>query len=175
MRSPLFALAILGLIAGCGASQEPPTAPGGPGAGRQALSFTAPCESVSCGGVPDSLGSENAVRCAEVKAACSWAPGGDQTVSYRQCRPEECAPTAAPNAQVCPAGTTFGGSVCGAENDGPCRWTTACTPPRSTTPCGVEGACGAMPAIGVICKDGSSGGLVCVQQGARCAWERSCD
>jgi hypothetical protein len=32
-----------------------------------------------------------------------------------------------------------------------------------------------MPEIGVICKDGSTGGLACMDQNGKCGWERTCD
>jgi hypothetical protein len=52
-----------------------------------------------------------------------------------------------------------------------------CVPPRITTPCPQADGCSGqqVPAIGVICKDGSTGGMTCVTDGEKCFMERDCD
>jgi hypothetical protein len=138
---------------------------------RRQLAITAPCTAEACGEVPEALARP---RCrGESVDACGWSE--DTSVSYRGCEPTECS-GAAPTAEICPDGTTFGGSNCGSEDEAPCAWTTACVPPRSTTPCpdGAD-ACGPTPEIGVVCADGSTGSLVCVLAGDRCEHQRSCD
>jgi hypothetical protein len=64
---------------------------------------------------------------------------------------------------------------CGSQNDAACTWTTVCVPPRATTPCPDQNGCGPEPALGVICSDGSTGGLACVTDGQKCSWQRTCD
>ena len=77
----------------------------------------------------------------------------------------------------CPADTVQSSQICGSENQGPCVWTTVCVPPRVTTPCPQADGCSGkpVPAIGIICKDGSVGGMACVTDGASCFLERDCD
>lgn len=141
---------------------------------RTALAFVAPCTATACGTVPESSTSEKPT-CVEELGACGWTdPNPEDTVSYRFCEATECEGPA-PDANVCPAGTKFGGADCGAENDEACRWRSSCAPPRLTTPCPDPEACGGQPMIGVICEDGTNGGLVCVTDGNTCRWERSCD
>lgn len=161
-----------------GASNNPPTNQdpqnpgGGTGTTREALTFTEPCAASTCGEVPSSNPSAKPV-CAQAAGSCSWtAPDPNGSVSWRECKESECG--AAPG-NVCPAGTEQGTSTCGSENEGPCKWQTACLPPKSTTPCATADGCGPQPAIGVICKDGSNGDLVCMQTGSTCNWQRSCD
>ncbi|AKV00002.1 hypothetical protein AKJ09_06665 [Labilithrix luteola] len=135
---------------------------------RRPVSFTAPCTATSCGDAPSSLATP---RCKPLPNDCSWTD--DTSVSYRPCDAGECGP--APGAEVCPANTTFKGNACGSENEGACLWSTACMPPRSTTPCPTTEGCGPQPAIGVICTDGGSGGLECMQLESGCSWQRTCD
>lgn len=137
---------------------------------RHPLAFTAPCTPEVCGAVPESIGEP---RCKPLPEACAWSDDRDGTVSYRFCEDSECG--APPTADVCPAGTLFGSNNCGAENDDPCAWTTSCVAPRSTTPCPNPEGCGGQPMIGVICQDGTNGGLACMQVDAGCEWQRDCD
>lgn len=136
---------------------------------RGAAKFTAPCNASTCGQAPGNL---EAPKCApEERDVCSWSE--DTSVSYRQCAESECG--TAPGSEVCAPGTTFKGNTCGSEDERPCAWTTACMPPPSTTPCPTAEGCGPQPAIGVVCKDGSNGELVCMQFETACNWQRSCE
>ncbi|MDF2695580.1 MAG: hypothetical protein K0S65_3963 [Labilithrix sp.] len=139
---------------------------------RTALGFIAPCTATACGEVPPSSKAANP-ECKPAAGSCAWAdPNG--TTSYRPCEESQCG--AKPDESVCPAGTTFKGAACGSENEGACIWRSSCASPRSTTPCPDTNGCGdAMPDIGVICKDGSTGGLACMHVGAKCAWQPTCD
>lgn len=132
------------------------------------ISFIAPCSAESCGPAPDTLANP---RCKPEASQCGWSD--DTAVSYRPCPDAECG--AAPSADVCPSDTTFGGNACGSENETTCLWRTTCVPPKSTTPCSNEDGCGPKPEIGVMCKDGSAGDLVCMEKGASCDWQRTCD
>jgi hypothetical protein len=154
------------VIAACGGTTTTPQpAPGG--TASQAL-YTAPCTSSVCGSQPSGM-----EKCVPNKDSCEWHDvDPDGTVSYRPCASSECGKE--PGAEVCPPGTTFKGNQCGSENEAACRWTTTCAPPRSTKPCATD-ACGPMPEIGVICKDGSTGALACMDQNGKCGWERTCD
>lgn len=176
-------LGILGIVlAACsGASSEttapPPASPAPSGDDtatvREALEFDAPCTASACGETPASSTSTKP-KCSAVSGACAWSdPSPNGSVSYRQCEDTACGTK--PDASVCPAGTTFKGAQCGSENEGACVWRSACTPPPSTIACADVDGCGPQPAIGVICKDGTSGGLLCMKQGAKCAWQRSCE
>lgn len=158
----------------CGGSSDQTGGAQTPTAAHQTLSAVGEC-GFSCGSVPANLSSAPSVSCSGASSdACAWAADSDPnaTVSYRPCTAAEC-----PAAPVidCPAGTAYSSQQCGALNDGACEWTTVCTPPRDTTPCPDPNACGPEEDIGVICKDGSTGGLVCVTDGKKCSWERSCD
>ena len=130
--------------------------------------FTAPCSAASCGAPPSSLTSP---RCKPVEMGCGWAE--DSSVSYRQCADEDCG--IRPTADVCAEGTTFRGAACGSENEAVCSWSTVCAPPPSTTPCATADGCGGKPMLGVICKDGSTGDLECMQFAVRCSWQRTCE
>jgi hypothetical protein len=172
-----LSLAAYGATA-CSGSVEP-VAPGDqdtPERRQQTLKLTDNCEFASCGSLPSSLSSEPVVECSSTQEAeCAWSDTGkDAVASYRFCADSECPKK--PDVE-CPAGTTFGSQQCGSENDAPCAWTTSCVPPRVTTPCADSGGCDDQPmqAIGIICKDGSNGGLACVTDGDRCFWERDCD
>ncbi len=134
---------------------------------REAL-FAAPCTATACGEAPTTLSKP---RCAPAPADCAWSE--DEVVSYAACEDASCG--TAPGAEVCPSGTTFKGNACGSENGGACRWTTTCAPPPSTTACTSAAGCGPMPELGVLCSDGGTGELVCMQFDDRCAWQRSCD
>jgi hypothetical protein len=143
---------------------------------REELTFSAPCAPAACGDAPSSA---KRPHCrvgggGDAGSTCAWRDDSEGTVSYSQCPTTLCG--AEPTASVCPAGTTFKGNQCGSENDSACTWTTTCAPPRSTTPCPTPNGCGdAKPEIGVVCKDGSAGDLACMQVGAACGWERTCD
>jgi hypothetical protein len=173
----LVAIAFGSLVA-CSNSESSTPPPADPsntdtGTTREALEFIAPCTAAACGEVPASTKSTKPA-CTSSAGACEWSDTSpDGTVSYRACAESECG--AKPDASVCPSGTTYKGSNCGSENEGPCVWRSACTPPPSTTPCPDADGCGPMPAIGVICKDGSNGSLACMKQGNKCGWERTCE
>jgi hypothetical protein len=183
-RSILSSLPFLVLVSACGAPSSPggvsasePPVTSDPAKTHEALSFVAPCSSTACGEVPESLGDQAKPACAPQGTSCVWSAGGgdDTSVSYRECAETECSGDA-PAEDVCPAGTTFAGNRCGSENDAACAWTTACVAPRSTTPCGGGAdACGPKPEIGVICADGTTGDLVCVEANGGCEYQRSCD
>jgi hypothetical protein len=152
-------------------SNDPPA--NGTGTVREALEFIAPCTASTCGEVPPSSKSKTPA-CSATAGTCGWSdPGPDDSVSYRACEETECG--AKPDASVCPSGTTFKGANCGSENEGPCIWRSACVPPPSTTPCPDADGCGPMPEIGVICKDGSTGELLCMKNATSCGWQRSCE
>lgn len=143
---------------------------------KQTLIVSGDCSFTACGVVPSSLSTEARVTCeSSADAACNWsASRGDTSVSYSYCADAEC-----PVKPVieCPEGTVFASQSCGRENDNPCAWTTACVPPRATTPCPEITGCDQIPllAIGVVCSDGSVGGFACVTNGQTCSWERNCD
>ena len=168
----LFFVGSLGLAVSCESRED--TGPGPqnihpqPQPNRSPVSFTAPCTAERCGDVPGSISSP---RCKPLPAECGWTD--DTSVSYRQCPESECG--AAPGPEVCPEGTTFKGNACGSENEAACAWTTACAPPRSTTACPDANGCGEMPLIGVICEDGGTGGLECMQFDGYCSWQRTCE
>ncbi len=190
MKTLLLTFASLSLVAACsGAETSPAPAPApapssasptDPPVGKtgQALVFTAPCESGSCADA--SASADGATRCApdpKKSGTCAWAPppGSNDpngTVSYSPCPDKMCGARPSP---ACPPGTTFASATCGSENDSACTWTTHCAAPRSTTPCKSQSGCGPMPEIGVVCKDGSAGSLVCAEKSGECGWERSCD
>ena len=158
--------------------QNPPSSTTPTQTTRTALSFDGPCSTSACGEVPSSNTSSTPLcsPAADTANSCTWTdPDPNGTVSYRQCADSEC-PTTAPDASVCPVGLEFKGSTCGSENDGACIWRAACVAPLSTTPCPNPSGCGdAKPELGVICKDGSTGDLLCRQTGATCSWQRSCE
>ncbi|HMA94538.1 MAG TPA: hypothetical protein VKP30_17730 [Polyangiaceae bacterium] len=143
---------------------------------QQKLVVSGDCDFVSCGVVPSSLDAEETVTCAgQPDQTCAWSgDSGNSSVSYRVCSDSECPAKPAVN---CPDGTTRGSVACGSENDGPCVWTTTCTPPRITTPCPEANGCDDLPLmdLAVICSDGSVGGFACVTDGSACRWERNCD
>jgi hypothetical protein len=142
---------------------------------RQTLKVHGDCNFQTCGAVPSGLKETASVECDDDEGQCLWSPtSSDGSVSYRQCEESEC-PTK-PEVS-CPSGTTMGVQVCGSENEAPCAWTVSCIPPRITTPCPAATGCDDLPLmdIGVICKDGSTGGFACVTDGQRCFWERNCD
>ncbi len=168
----LFIVGSLGLAVACESGTENGPGPQNihpqPQPNRREAVFTAPCTADRCGDAPASVSSP---RCKPLPSECGWSDG--TSVSYSQCAEAECGP--APGPEVCPEGTTFKTNTCGSENDAPCAWSTACAPPPSTTPCPDPEGCGPMPGIGVICKDGGTGGLECMQFEARCNWQRTCD
>lgn len=142
---------------------------------HEALSFVVPCSASTCGDVPASSTSATP-QCASTGGSCSWSgSAGDEPVSYSACEDRLCGDK--PDASVCPAGTTFKGAACGSENDGACIWRSACGVGAgpSTTPCPNPDGCSAKPEIGVVCKDGSNGDMVCRSQGSKCGWERTCE
>ncbi len=167
-------VALFAAVACAGSSDSSPNAKE-PGE-KQTLIAREPCGAASCGSVPSSLSGEPKVVCSDEQGdQCSWSDDpNDTSVSYRFCDSTECSP---PPPKDCPEGTTFGGQQCGSTNDGPCLWTTSCVPPRETTPCPDPTGCDGIPqqAIGIICKDGSTGAFVCVTDGNQCYWERNCD
>jgi len=137
-----------------------------PNDGRVRIS--APCTAAECGDAPALLASPH---CKPEGPSCNWSD--DTSASYRQCADEECG--VAPSPKICPIGTNFRGNTCGSEDGAPCRWTTHCAPPPSTTPCPTADGCGPKPEIGVVCSDGGIGELVCMEFPSRCAWQRTCD
>lgn len=178
---PSHLAAILFLLACTGSTTTPPpSAPPADDTGdktetvREALDFIAPCTASVCGEIPPSAKSSRP-RCRSSAGACAWSdpPSPDDSVSYRACEESECGPK--PDASVCPSGTTYKGAACGSENEGPCTWRTTCVPPPSTTPCEDAYGCGPKPELAVVCKDGSVGDLLCMKQGTRCDWQRSCE
>lgn len=133
---------------------------------RPGLRFTSPCKPDVCGAAPE----ENATCRRNKDDVCAWFP--DTPVSYRSCEPKECGvePTI-----TCAAPFSFAGNTCGSEDERPCEWTTICLPPKSTTPCGDRNGCGPKPDLGVVCKDGGAGDLVCMDVGGTCDFQRTCD
>lgn len=175
MRTLLRFLFASAFVAACASSS--PNDPPGPGSqnihpqpqpNRKQLKFTAPCTPATCGEAPEAL---ERPRCKPVDAACEWAE--DQPVSYRLCSADECGE--APDAAICPSGTTSKGNECGSENDGRCAWTSVCVPPPSTIPCADPAGCGPKPEIAVVCSDGSIGDLACMHFETRCGWQATCD
>jgi hypothetical protein len=163
------------LSAACGGT-EGAKSPSEGGATRQTLSANGECRFESCGVLPSSLSSVAKVECsADSSAACAWTePPPSTTVSFRQCADSECPPK--PGIE-CPSDTVQSSQYCGSENDAACAWTTVCVPPRITTPCPQADGCSDQEVItiGIICKDGSTGGMTCVTDGERCFMERNCD
>jgi|SRR6187431_1735097 len=162
-------------LSACGGSEEAKS-PNDRASTRQTLSVNGECSFEGCGAMPAALASTSKVECgASSSGACAWSDeaAGDN-VSYRQCVETECQPKPAIE---CPADTVQSSQICGSENQGPCVWTTVCVPPRVTTPCPQADGCSGkpVPAIGIICKDGSVGGMACVTDGASCFLERDCD
>jgi hypothetical protein len=143
---------------------------------KQTLNFQGDCTQVACSSPPSNLASAPVVTCAGGGANdCQWATSdASSSVSYRQCNVAEC--PAKPDI-TCPTGTSLVSQTCGSENDAPCSWTSACVPPRDTTPCPEANGCEGQPVytVGIICKDGSAGAFVCVTDGAQCHLERNCD
>lgn len=163
------------LLAACG-STEGPKSPSEGGATRQTLSANGECSFEACGALPSSLDTAPKVECsAHSSEACEWsADEASGSVGFRQCAESECPPKPAVD---CPTDTVQSSQYCGSENDAPCAWTTVCVPPRVTTPCPSADGCADQPVftIGIICKDGSTGGFACVTDGERCFLERDCD
>ena len=159
----------------CGGSGEAKN-PSEGGSTRQTLSANGECQFEACGSVPSSLSTAPKVECAETSSkSCEWAEDpANASVSFRQCAETECPPKPAVD---CPSDTVQSSQYCGSENSAACAWTTVCVPPRITTPCPEADGCADQPEIliGVICKDGSNGGMACVTDGARCFLERNCD
>lgn len=162
-------------VAACGGSEEAKS-PNEGGSTRQTLSVNGDCSFAACGSVPPSLSSAAKVECGgATPEACAWSDAAaSSSVSFRQCTDAEC--PAKPAVQ-CPSDTAQSSQYCGSENDAPCAWTTVCVPPRITTPCPQADGCSdqPVPAIGIICKDGSTGGMACVTDGQKCFLERDCD
>jgi hypothetical protein len=163
------------LLSACGGTEEAKS-PGEGGSTRQTLSASGECSFATCGSVPSSLANAPKVECsASSPDACGWSEdSASATVSFRPCAESECPPKPAVE---CPADTVQSSQYCGSENDAACAWTTVCTPPRITTPCPQANGCDGqeIPAIGIICKDGSNGGMTCVTDGQKCFMERDCD
>jgi hypothetical protein len=166
-----FSAALLSIA--CGSADQSAGA-NTPSHTHQTLSAVGGCEFAACGSLPSTLASAPSVECSnETSDSCAWSASGDSgSTSYRYCSANEC-PTAP--ALDCPTGTVHSSQQCGSEDGAACAWTTVCTPPRDTTPCPDSDSCGPQPAIGVICKDGSNGALVCVTNGQSCSWQRNCD
>lgn len=177
MRQIIALFCVFGSIAlpACGGSEEPKN-PSDGGSIRQTLSANGECGFEACGAVPSSLSSAPKVECAASSdEACAWSEdAASGSVSFRQCADSECP---AKPAVECPSDTVQSSQYCGSENDAACAWTTVCVPPRVTTPCPQADGCAnqEVPAIGIICKDGSNGGMACVTDGNRCFMERDCD
>lgn len=164
------------VLAACGGSEEAKSPGDGGGSVRQTLSANGDCAFEACGSVPSSMASAPKVECsAASSAACAWSDdAASTTVSFRPCADSECPPKPA---LECPANTQQSTQYCGSENDAACAWTTVCVPPRITTPCPRADGCAnqAVTTIGIICKDGSNGGMACVTDGDKCFMERDCD
>lgn len=162
-------------VAACGGSEEAKS-PSEGGSTRQTLSISGDCSFDACGSVPPSLSSTPQVECGGAKPEdCAWSDARASTsVSFRQCADSECPPKPAVQ---CPSDTVQSSQYCGSENDAPCVWTTLCVPPRITTPCPEADGCATqpVPTIGIICKDGRTGGMACVTDGQKCFLERDCD
>ena len=163
-------------VMACGGSEEAKS-PSEDGATRQSLSLSGDCSFAECGTMPSSLATTPKVDCrASSSEACTWSASGgnDGSVSFRQCADSECPQKPAID---CPSGTVQSSQYCGSENDAACAWTTVCVPPRITTPCPQADGCSEQPVplLGVICKDGSTGGMACVTDGSKCFLERDCD
>ncbi len=163
------------LLVACGGTDSAKS-PNEGGATRQTLSASGECSFAACGSVPPSLGEAASVECGMSSSeACEWSEDADSSsVSFRQCADAECP---AKPAIECPGDTIQSLQHCGSENDGPCAWTTVCVPPRVTTPCPQADGCAnqEISLIGIICKDGSTGGMTCVTDGEKCFMERDCD
>lgn len=163
------------LLTACGASEEAKS-PSDRASTHQTLSVNGECSFEGCGAVPPSLAATPKVDCgASSSGVCAWSEKtASDSVSYRQCADAECPPKPAVD---CPTDTVQSVQSCGSENQGACVWTTTCVPPRVTTPCPQVDGCSGQPVltIGIICKDGSVGGMACVSDGARCFLERDCD
>jgi len=174
MKNIVLALGLsvsFGLFA-CGSSDQNAGAKS-PSATHQTLSAVGDCGFSACGSLPSNLTSAPSVTCSSAASdSCAWSAADDTTVSYRSCAASECPPAPAID---CPSGTVRSTQQCGSQNDAACTWTTVCTPPRDTTPCPDQNSCGPEQDIGVICSDGSTGGLVCVTDGQKCSWQRNCD
>jgi hypothetical protein len=162
-------------MAACGGS-EAATASAEGGSQRQTVSASGDCRFETCGSVPSSLVKAPKLECASSSSqGCSWSETPDSgSVSFRQCADAECPPKPAVD---CPTDTIQSSQYCGSENGAACAWTTVCVPPRVTKPCADANGCAGQPqpALGVICKDGSTGGMACVTDGAACFLERDCD
>src|SRR5205085_829561 len=107
---------------------------------KQTLTFQGDCTAVACSSPPSNLSTAPAVTCTgSTGATCQWTPtGASSSTSYRQCSEAECP---AKPAITCPSGTTLASQTCGSENDAACTWTSACVPPRDTTPCPQANGC----------------------------------
>jgi len=162
-------------LTACGGSEEAKS-PSERAATRQTLSVSGECSFEGCGAMPASLASAPKVECGtSSSAACAWSEeAAGASVSYRQCADTECP---SKPAVECPADTAQLSQTCGSENQGLCVWSTVCVPPRVTTPCPQADGCAGEPVftIGIICKDGSVGGMACVTDGSSCFLERDCD
>jgi hypothetical protein len=176
-RLSLASICFIGLALGCTSSTD---ISGDHGRAGQALEYVQSCTPAECDelAVPQigcASGSDPTLTCAPGDdGTCHVTPtcdgDGDGTVSYAPCEPVECGPIP----QIgCPPDYTLVES-CGSENDAACKWTITCTPPPSTTPCATPDGCGPMPAIGVVCDDGSSGTLACMQTESECSWQPQC-
>ncbi len=179
----LILLGVFTLVVACSASStetEPGADPNNPGdnpptgihpqpqPNKTETTFTAPCNAQTCGDVPSGL---KKPRCKPQPVDCGWSE--DTSVSYAPCEESKCG--TAPGPETCPTGTTFKGNSCGSENDAACAWSTVCAPPPSTTPCKDSEGCGPKPEIGVVCKDGTTGDLACMQFDDGCKYQRTCE
>jgi hypothetical protein len=163
----------LGLVGACESSSAPDQGPGAEGIhpqpqpNRKEATFTAPCTATSCGITPGELAKP---VCKPASSQCTWSES--EVTSYRPCAESECGVT--PGTDVCAPGTEFKTNMCGSENEGACLWRTVCAPPPSTTPCSAPDGCGEMPLIGVLCQDGGTGELACMQFASECRWQATC-
>ena len=162
-------------LAACGGSEEAKSPTEG-GSTRQTLTASGECSFEACGAVPSSLATSPKVECSAASSpACAWSEdAANGSVSFRQCAESECPPKPAVD---CPSDTVQSSQYCGSENGAACAWTTICVPPRITTPCPQADGCAEEPVslVGIICKDGSTGGMACVTDGTKCFLERDCD
>lgn len=175
MKHIIGLCSLLSVLAACSGSEEAKS-PSAGGSRPQTLSANGDCSFEACGAMPSSLASAAKVECAASSSApCTWSEESAGTsVSFRPCADAECP---AKPAVECPANTVQSSQYCGSENSAACAWTTVCVPPRITTPCPQADGCSGQPVltIGVICKDGSNGGMACVTDGTKCFMERDCD
>jgi hypothetical protein len=192
----LLAVSFSSLLA-CGGGTEPKAANNNnpPATGVAALEYRGTCTPAVCDklpvpeigcatGDPTKVCSPAKDGACRISISCSDADGTtgsggdaggvggdpDGVTSWEGCGAERCG--AVPEIG-CPAGYDLSRN-CGKENGAAtCSWATTCAP-RPGELC-APGACGdAVPQIAPICKDGSTGEMVCRKLGDRCGWASNC-